>query len=181
MTNKPLKQPSSTKGLRIPDNLLPELVLMRTEGKPLAMMQEWLQKTHNIDVHQSNISRRLKTGTKLNRSLAKAIYARASFLGAENVVKTVVEETNIIRNVSMQLLQEGNISEALKWKQALGMWLDRSTNLFEISHSDKEDELDDIEELLSKLNNTNVTPNIHAAALDADFEQTLMLEEKNEK
>jgi len=137
---------------KVPDDLLPEIVKMRAEGKTLTDIQAWLISAHNISVDVSNISRRLKFSIKMDRQLAKAVYARASAMGAESIINLLINNLDEIHQVSNCLLAEGNMAEARLWKGLELQYLKQHVELTGVSEMKVEDELEDIDELLGRLN-----------------------------
>lgn len=151
-------KPLTKRNGKIPEDLIPDMMLMRAQGKELLYIRDWLIKNHSITVDVGTISRRCRVSTKHDRNLTKAIYARAVARGAEGFVNTLINNLDEIRSVANEMYNEHNISEWRQIKKLEADYLKLHMELFSQTKTEKDDEIQDIDEILGRIGSAPLNP-----------------------
>lgn len=153
---------------KIPTAALPDIMLMKAQGKTLSQIQEWINETHHVFVNVSTISRTCKYSTKMDRTLTQAIYARATARGAEGFVNTLVNNMDQIHKVADRLLADENFAEWRLTKKLEADYLRLHMDLFGQTKTETSDDIGDIDQILSQIGGAKVN-----GTFDAEFEESL--------
>jgi hypothetical protein len=143
---------------KIPEPIIPDILLMRAQGKELVEIKAWLAKTHNISCDIATISRRCRAFTKLDRNLTQAIYARASAQGAMGIVNSLINNLDEIHIMAAQMKQDGNVTEWRHIKKLELEYLNAHMDLFGQTKTEKDDEIEDIDEILGRIGSAHINP-----------------------
>lgn len=138
----------------IPDNLLPEIMKMMSEGYNATGVQEWLKAKHDIICTAWTVSRRVGELKKVEQEARKNAIAEAAARDALNCVNIIDDRIVQMNTIATDLLKAKDNSDKMVGKQiadTLLKYIDKKMSLTGMDKTTTQETDEIVSGLLAKL------------------------------